>query len=82
VIIQDAPKEEVKTIASKETSTLLCSTCGITFEVKEMFKAHYKSELHIENSKLKSKGKPVLTEEEFLAWREEEIDREMFGGKK
>ena len=50
------PHEETKKVAPQETSTLICSTCNIAFEDKSDFKSHYKSELHIENSKRKSKG--------------------------
>lgn len=53
---------------------LVCSTCGITFEMKEAFKEHYKAEIHIENVKRKMKGDPIYTEEEFQRMKEEEFD--------
>jgi len=49
--MKEKPKEEQKVIKQAETSVLTCSTCEITFECKDDFKTHYKSEMHIENSK-------------------------------
>ena len=80
--MKEKPKEEQKVIKQAETSVLTCSTCEITFECKDDFKTHYKSEMHIENSKWKSRGKPIFNEEEFLKWREEMVDQEMFGSKR
>ena len=53
-----------------------CSTCNDTvFPSKEEFKTHYKTEWHIENTKRKMEGKPRLSEEEFMLWKEEEIGK-------
>lgn len=60
-----------------------CSTCkDAIFSSKDLFKAHYKTEWHLENVKRKMKKGDPLNEAEFLELRSMEIDQEMFGGKK
>ena len=39
-----------------------CSTCGICFEDRDEVKRHYKSNLHVVNSKLRQQGKPSITQ--------------------
>lgn len=75
-------KEEKKGPALKsanQDSQIKCTTCNnIEFETKEEFKSHYKTEWHIENTKRKVSGKPIMGIEEFQKWREDELDKEIF----
>jgi hypothetical protein len=64
-----------------EVGTIVCSTCDTEFTDRKLFKQHYKSEWHVENTKRKTQGKDLLSEDAFYIWREEEIDNEMFGNK-
>lgn len=81
VIISTTPGGAKSTPKDKEDN-INCTSCkDANFATKEEFKAHYKSEWHLENTKRKMKSLPPFNEFEFLQWREEEIDKEMFKGK-
>ncbi|KAL7578245.1 hypothetical protein ACA910_012665 [Epithemia clementina (nom. ined.)] len=43
-----------------------CNTCGGSFATTAAYRAHFKSDWHRFNQKLKMKGIPAVTEEEFL----------------
>ena len=50
---------------SSPRGELYCRTCAIPFETAEGYRVHFRQDWHRYNLKLKLKGKPPITEEEF-----------------
>mmetsp|Transcript_10640 Transcript_10640/g.10490 ORF Transcript_10640/g.10490 Transcript_10640/m.10490 type:complete len:262 (+) Transcript_10640:347-1132(+) len=66
-------------IAEPKKGKFSCSTClDVQFKNNKEFKEHFKSEWHVENTKRKMEGQPKLNEADYLIFKEDEIDREMF----
>jgi len=45
--------------------SLTCNTCKVRFDTREQLNAHYRSDFHRTNLVFKSKGQPLLNEEQF-----------------
>jgi len=59
---------------SQKEGEIKCTTCiDASFETKEEFKDHYKSEWHLENTKRKMNCNPKLSHKDYLLWKEDEI---------
>lgn len=55
---------------------LTCRLCGLKFFNLDEQKSHFKTPFHINNLKLSSKNKPVLTQEEFEIMLNKEVELE------
>lgn len=81
-IVSQPKKEQKKSNDTKEGEITWTYCKDANFETKEEFKSHYKTEWHIENTVRKMNGKPQLSHDEYLTWKEDEIDKEMFAKNK
>jgi ribosome maturation protein SDO1 len=71
VMSSQLPYDSKSTVSADKNSSDLssrksCNTCGGTFETPSEFRAHFKSDWHRFNQKLKMKGCTPVSEKEFL----------------
>ena len=69
-----APLSNSNVATSTENLGQKCNTCGGSFPDASAYRAHFKSEWHRHNLKLKMKGEPIIPSEElFLELAPEEV---------
>jgi len=82
----DARKPELRTSVAKPTDAtaatrLQCLSCGVDFAERAEQRAHYKSDFHTYNVKLKTTGLPMVTALEFANMSEADKQAVLFDWK-